>query len=91
MDATSLRILISKRQVWCAQACRGVRTFFEFLQIVGALLPTKLCFDLCKINGTKTGGAKRTALAVKERDIIVLVVLAVFGFDATKIGARRGT
>ena len=46
---------------------------------------------MCKINGTETGRAARTALAIKERDIIVLVVLAVRGFDATEIGARRGT
>ena len=75
--------------IWTSKACTRKRTLCKFLKIVGALLPTKFCFDLCKINGTETGGAARTALAIKERDIIVLVVLAVRGFDATEIGARR--
>ena len=80
-------------ECWIRSSETGTRkrTLCKFLKIVGALLPTKFCFDLCKINGTETGRAARTALAIKERDIIVLVVLAVRGFNATEIGAGRGT
>ena len=59
--------------------------------IVGALLPAELCFDLREFNGTEAGGSNRTALAVKEGDIEVLVVLTIGRFDATEIGARRGS
>ena len=77
--------------IWSSETGTRKRTLCKFLKIVGALLPTKFCFDLCKINGTETGGAQRTALAVMKGRVEVLVVLAIFGFNATKIGAGRGT
>ena len=71
--------------IWSAKTGTGKRAPSKFLQVVGALLPTKLRFDLCRCDGTETKGAERAALAVAECGVKVLVVLAVGGFDVAAI------